>query len=451
MNPKQMLFDFGTLANVKRDRSNDEYIANSLSKSSTGEIRLMESVCERVNMNKAWKRVVKNGGAPGVDGMKTGHLKGFLCRCGESVKGAILDGTYKPYPVRRKEIPKADGSGVRLLGIPTVLDRFVQQALTQILQAIWDHTFSDSSFGYRPGRSQAQAIEQFRKYVEEGYTHVVNIDLSKFFDRVNHDRLMSRIAQRVEDKRVLKLIRAFLNSGTQINDIVEYSHEGTPQGGPLSPLLSNIVLDELDKELEKRGLRFVRYADDLVILVRSPKAAERVIVSVSRYITGKLKLTVNEKKSGVTRPWETKFLGFFVAKMFGKTLIVIHSKAEKSFKDKIRQITRFNCGKSLNRVIQELNRYIIGWKGYFSKGLRGERIHKLNAWIIRRLKAYLWCQWKFPKAKVTNLKKLGIEHDEAVKLGNTRKGHWRVSKYRHINYAMPKKMFTQKKGLVLLG
>ena len=188
-----------------------------------------------------------------------------------------------------------------------------------------------------------------------------------------------------------------------------------------------------------------------MILVRSPKAAERVLASVSRYITGKLKLKVNEQKSGVTLPWETKFLGFFVAKMYGRTLIVIHSKAEKKFKDKIREITRFHRGASLNRVIKELNRYIIGWKGYFSKGLRGVRIHKLNVWIIRRLKAYLWCQWKFPKAKVTNLKKLGIEHDEAVKLGNTRKAHWRVSKYRHINYAMPKKMFTQKKGLVLLG
>jgi len=451
MNPKQMLFDFGTLANVKRDKSNDEYIADSLSKSSTGEIRLMESICERVNMNRAWKRVLKNGGAPGVDGMKTGQLKGFLCRCGESVKGAMLSETYKPYPVRRKEIPKADGSGVRLLGIPTVLDRVVQQAVTQILQAIWDHTFSDSSFGYRPGRSQAQAVEQFRKYVEEVYTHVVNIDLSKFFDRVNHDRLMSRIAQRVEDKRVLKLIRAFLNSGTQINDIVEYNKEGTPQGGPLSSLLSNIVLDELDKELEKRGHRFVRYADDLVILVRSPEAGERVLKSVSRYITGKLKLKVNEQKSGVTRPWETKFLGFFVAKMYGKTRIVIHPKAVKSFEDKIRQIIRFNRGCSLKRVIKELNQYIVGWKGYFKLGIRGERIRKLNAWIVRRLKAYLWCQWKYPRTKVTNLKKLGLKHDDAVKLGNTRKGHWRSSKHKHMNYALPLKLFTQKRGLVLLG
>ena len=451
MNPKQMQFDFGPLANGKRDRSNDEFIANSLSKSSTGEIRLMESICERVNMNKAWKRVLRNNGAPGVDGMKTGHLKGFLCRCGDSVKGAMLNGTYKPYPVRRKEIPKADGAGVRLLGIPTVLDRFVQQAVTQTLQSVWDHTFSDSSFGYRPGRSQAQAVEQFRKYVDEGYTYVVNIDLSKFFDRVNHDRLMSRIAQRVEDKRVLKLIRAFLNSGTQINDIVEYNNEGTPQGGPLSPLLSNIVLDELDNELEKRGLRFVRYADDLVILVRSPKAAERVLRSVSRYITDKLKLKVNEEKSGVTRPWETKFLGFKICPMYGKTWIVIHDKAEKSFKDKIRQIVRFNRGRSLKQVIKELNQYIVGWKGYFKIGIRGERIRQLNAWIVRRLKAYLWCQWKYPRTKVTNLEKLGIDPDNAYRVGNSRKGHWRMSKNRYLNYAMPLKLFTHKRGLVLLG
>lgn len=448
---KQMLFDFVPPAQAGRDRTNNEYIAKSLSKSSTGKIRLMESICERVNMNKAWKRVLKNGGAPGVDGMKTGQLKGYLHRCGNTVKDAMLNGSYKPYPVRRKEIPKADGSGMRLLGIPTVLDRFVQQAVTQILQAIWDHTFSDSSFGYRPGRSQAQAVEQFRKYVEEGYTYVVNIDLSKFFDRVNHDRLMSRLAQRVEDKRVLKLIRAFLNSGTQINDIVEYSNEGTPQGGPLSPLLSNIVLDELDKELEKRGHRFVRYADDLVILVRSPRAGERVKESISRYITGKLKLKVNEQKSGVTRPWETKFLGFRVSKIFGKTLTVIHSKAEKSFKDKVRQITRFNRGVSLKRVIEELNRYIVGWKGYFKLGIRGKFIHDLNAWIIRRLKAYLWSQWKLPRTKVTNLRKLGIGHKEACRLGNTRKDKWRVSKHQQMNYAMPAKLFTQKRGLILLG
>ncbi len=451
MKTEQMLFGFETLTDVKRDKGNDVYIANSLSESSTGEIRLMESICERVNMNKALKRVLKNGGAPGVDGMKTGRLKAFLFRCGDSVKEEMLNGSYTPYPVRRKEIPKADGAGVRLLGIPTVLDRFTQQAITQILQAIWDHTFSDSSFGYRPGRSQAQAVEQFRQYVEEGFTYAVNIDLSKFFDRVNHDRLMSRLAQRVKDKRVLKLIRAFLNSGTQVNDIVEFSNEGTPQGGPLSPLLSNIVLDELDKELEKRGHRFVRYADDLVILVRSSNAGERVKKSISRYITGKLKLKVNEEKSGVTRPWGTKFLGFRVSKMYGKTLVVIHPKAIESFKKKVREITRFNRGVSLRRAISELNRYIIGWKGYFAKGTRSKLIHELNAWIVRRLKAFTWCQWRLPRTKISNLEKLGIENEEAYKLGNTRKGHWRASKHQYMNYAMPLEWFTKERGLVLLG
>ena len=451
MKLKQMEFDFTPMAPAKQGKDKEQYIAKHLSESSTGEIRLMESICERENMNKAWKRVVQNDGAPGVDGMKAKALGVFLRRCGGVVKAALLNGTYKPYPVRRKEIPKPDGVGVRLLGIPTVLDRFVQQAIVRILLAIWDHTFSDSSFGYRPGRSQAQAVELFRKHVEEGYTYVVNIDLSKFFDRVNHDRLMSRLAKRIEDKRVLKLIRAFLNSGVQVNDIVEYTGEGTPQGGPLSPLLSNIVLDELDKELERRGHRFVRYADDLVILVRSQKAGDRVKESISRFITGKLKLKVNEDKSGVTRPWDTKFLGFRICKMFGKTRIVIHAKAIENFKDVIRDITRRNRGVSLQRVIGELNRFIIGWKAYYMQGVRTKLIKVLNKWIIRRLKAFLWEQWKLPRTKVRNLKKLGLSHRDAVALGNTRKAGWRTSKHYKLNFAMPTNMFTQKRGLVLLG
>lgn len=232
--------------------------------------------------------------------------------------------------------------------------------------------------------------------------------------------------------------------------MVEESREGTPQGGPLSPLLSNIVLDELDKELEKRGHRFVRYADDLVIVVRSPEAGDRVLKSVSRYITDKLKLKVNDDKSGVTRPWETKFLGFKVCRMYGRTRAVIHDKALAKFKDRIRETVRVNRGVSLSRAIEELNRYIRGWKGYFFRGLSKAKIRELNAWIIRRLKAFVWCQWKLPRTRVTNLKKLGINHDDACRIGNTRKGHWRMSRNQFLNYAMPLKMFTQEKGLVLL-
>jgi RNA-directed DNA polymerase len=261
--------EFGGLAEGRLDRSPAEFIAARLSESPTGTIRLMESVCERENMRKALRRVEKNKGAPGIDGMKVSQLRGYLRRHWPTIKADLLAGRYLPKPVRRKEIEKPEG-GVRLLGIPTVLDRFIQQALAQVLQALWDHTFSEFSYGFRPGRSAQMAIRQCKCYVEDGYTHVVDIDLAKFFDRVNHDRLMSRLANRVRDKRVLKLIRRFLNSGILIGDWVDFPGEGTPQGGPLSPLLSNIVLDELDKELEKRGLHFARYADDCV-----PRRRER--------------------------------------------------------------------------------------------------------------------------------------------------------------------------------
>jgi len=306
MKAMQMQMELGKGATGLRDRGRDEFIAARLAESPTGEDRLMEAICERENRREALKRVEQNKGAPGVDGMKTGQLRGYLRRHWEKIKGDLLDGTHQPLPVRRKEIEK-EGGGIRLLGIPTVLDRLIQQAVAQVLTLLWDHTFSEYSYGFRPGRSAHMAIEQARKYVEDGYTYVVDIDLSKFFDRVNHDRLMARLAARIQDKRVLKLIRAYLNSGILVGEIIEQAKEGTPQGGPLSPLLANIVLDELDKELEKRGLRFVRYADDVAIYVRTAKAAERVKSSVSRFITGRLKLVVNEEKSAVNRPWDSKY------------------------------------------------------------------------------------------------------------------------------------------------
>jgi len=296
MKTVQIQIALGETAQSRKSQVRDEFIAVRLAESPTGEDRLMETICGRENMLEALKRVERNKGAPGVDGLGTAKLRGHLRRHWEQIKSALREGTHKPSPVRRKEIPKASG-GVRLLGIPTVLDRLIQQAVAQVLTLLWDPTFSEYSYGFRPGRSAQMAIEQARRYVEGGYTHVVDIDLSKFFDRVNHDRLMARLASRIRDKRVLKLIRAYLNSGTLVGGVIELAGEGTPQGGPLSPLLANIVLDELDKELEKRGLRFVRYADDVAIYVRTPKAAERVKRSVSRFITGSLKLLVNEEKS----------------------------------------------------------------------------------------------------------------------------------------------------------
>jgi len=327
----------------------------------------------------------------------------------------------------------------------------VQQAVTQVLTAIYDHTFSDSSYGYRPGRSQAQAVERAREYVQRGANYVVSIDLSKFFDRVNHDRLMSRLAQRIKDKRVLKLIRAFLNSGIQLeNNEITYPGEGTPQGGPLSPLLSNIVLDELDKELEKRGLRFVRYADDIVIFVRTRKAGERVLKSVTRFLRERMKLKVNEEKSRVELPWNTKFLGFRITHMMGKTRLSIHPKALENFKNKVREITRRTRGIALQRVIHELNRFVPGWLNYFRVGLAKKLIQELNRWIVRRLRVFLWEQWKLPRTKVRKLKGLGISHTDALKLGNTRKGPWAVSDYMTMNFALPAKWFVKNHGLIRL-
>ena len=315
---------------ASRDTSSEEFIASRLSESPTGQIRLMESICERSNMRRAIRRVIKNGGAPGVDGMTVRKIKRYFNRHRAKTEKALLDGTYTPLPVRQKEIGKP-GGGVRLLAIPTALDRAIQQATAQVLNQIWDHTFSQWSFGFRPNRSQHDAIRQCWEYVRSGLRYVVDIDLSKFFDRVNHDRLMARLATRIKDKRVLKLIRSFLTSGVMIGGLEQPTKEGTPQGGPLSPLLSNIVLDELDKELEKRGLRFVRYADDCVIFVRSKRAANRVMESIRRFIEKRPRLKVNREKSAIGRPWERKYLGFCVTNSRTNPTSAVSSVLEKFF------------------------------------------------------------------------------------------------------------------------
>ena len=449
MNAKQLLLGIHLRAS-RPDTSRDAYIAKALMEDSGGKAKLMDSICERENMTRALKRVESNDGAPGVDGMTCRQLRGFVNRTWQASKQALLDGTYRPLPVRGKEIPKPDGGGARKLGIPAVMDRLVQQATVQPLAAIYDHTFSDSSFGYRPGRSQAQAVERYRQHVEDGYTWVVSLDLSKFFDRVNHHRLLSRLEQRIKDRRVLKLIRAFLTSGIQLNDLVEPTEEGTPQGGPLSPLLSNIVLDELDKELERRGHRFVRYADDIVILVKSQKAGERVLASITRYITKRLKLKVNAEKSKVARPWDVKFLGHKVTKMYGATRAVTHPKTVSRFKDKIREITCRRRRVNFRVVIADLNQLIRGWLPVYGRELSQALKRALNRWIIRRLKAWLLKQWRKPKTRVTNLKRLGLDHEEAMKRGNSRKRIWRISGHYQLNFAMPQKLFTQRYGLVVL-
>jgi len=446
----QLRMDLGELAKGRIDRGNHAFIAKRLTESPAGEIRLMESVCERENMRKALRRVEQNGGAPGVDGMKTTQLRGYLRRHWEKIKASLLDGTYRPFPVLRTEIDKPDG-GVRLLGIPTVLDRLIQQAVAQVLQELWEHTFSEYSYGFRPGRSQQMAIERARCYVEEGFTHVVDIDLAKFFDRVNHDRLMSRLAQRIADKRMLRLIRAFLTSGILVGDLIEEPGEGTPQGGPLSPLLSNIVLDELDKELEKRGLRFVRYADDCMIYVRSRLAGERVMRSVSRYVVRKLKLEVNAAKSSVSRPWQVRYLGFRITRIFGATRIGVHQKSLRRFRKKVRTITARDRGRSVESLVRELNEYLRGWWAYFRLGNSQNLTRPTNNWILRRLRAYVWTQWRLPRTKVRNLLARGVHSNWAMALGNSRKGPWRLSKQSPIMAALPESYFMQKLGLALLG
>jgi group II intron reverse transcriptase/maturase len=450
MSVKQMLLPLDEPATGRHDQEQRAFIARRLAESPAGEVRLMESVCERENMRRALRQVERNKGAPGVDGMKTTQLRGYLRRHWAKIKASLLAGTYRPLPVRRKEIKKP-GGGVRLLGIPTVLDRLIQQAAAQVLTELWEYTFSEHSYGSRPRRSAAMAIEQARRYVEEGYTHGVHIDLEKFYDRVNRDRLMSRLATRVTDKRMLGLVRAFLNSGVLVGGRIEEPGEGTPQGGPLSPLLANIVLDELDKELERRGLRFVRYSDDCVTYVRSQRAGNRVMGSVSRFVTRKLKLAVNEAKSGVTRPWQAKYLGFRITRIFGATRIGVHEKSLRRFRERVRTLTARDRGHSLARLIGELNEYIRGWWGYFRVGASQNLTRPLNDWLLRRLRAYRWTQWRRPRTKVRELLKAGVHPKWAHALGNTRKGPWRVSKHGTLRHALPDRYFTHSLGLVLLA
>jgi RNA-directed DNA polymerase len=387
---------------------------------------LMEEVCERENCKQALARVKANKGSPGVDGMTVHELPGYLKQHWPAIREQLLSGTYKPQPVKRVEIPKPDGGGVRKLGIPSVLDRFIQQAVLQVLQGRWDRTFSEHSYGFRPGRSAHQAVEQAQKYIAEGHRWCVDLDLEKFFDRVSHDKLMAKIAERVSDKRLLKLIRAFLTAGVMEGGLVSPVDEGTPQGGPLSPLLSNIVLDEFDRELERRGLRFARYADDSNVYVRSRRAGERVMESLARFITMKLKLKVNERKSAVARPWERKFLGFnFTANREPKRRIA--PQAVQRFKAKARELTRRTRGVSTQRMAKELTRYLRGWLGYFGKCETPFVLEALERWLRRRLRSAIWKQWKRGPVRFAELRKRGVGKDLAAQTAGSAHGSWRLA------------------------
>ena len=441
----QLELDFSTDTKSEAQRKVEQVAETSVAahkeESPAGSERMMEEVCKRENCIQALKRVKENGGSAGIDGMTVKELSGYLMKHWPAIKEQLLSGTYKPKPVRRVEIPKPDG-GKRKLGIPTVLDRFVQQAVMQVLQRKWDPTFSNSSYGFRPRRSQHQAIEAAQKHIRAGHRWVVDIDLEKFFDRVNHDRLMAALAKRIRDKRMLGLIRAFLKAGVMEDGLVSPSEEGTPQGGPISPLLSNIVLDELDRELRRRGHRFVRYADDCNIYVRSRKAGNRVMASISKFITEKLKLKVNAAKSAVAQPWERKFLGFsFFYTKFGETRRRIAPKSIERFKERIRGITQRRSSVSLEKMIKELSSFIKGWRAYFGFCQTKFVLELLDGWIRRRLRSFLWTRWKNGHRRAEQLVKLGMGKSHARKIAWSSLGPWRISSSPPLHHALSNEYF----------
>lgn len=392
-------------------------------------IATIEGVTEDSNIQKAIEAVKRNKGAPGIDGITTEEIKEVMHKKWPKIKQDILDGKYLPSPVRRVDIPKPDGKGVRQLGIPTVMDRIIQQAIHQELVAVFDPTFSQYSYGFRPNRSAGQAVLQAQTYIQEGCTWVVDIDLEKFFDKVNHDMLMARVARRVKDKKILLLIRRYLQAGIMEDGLVKVTEEGTPQGGPLSPLLSNIMLDDFDKELEKRKLRFSRYADDCNIYVKTERAGKRVMEAAVRYLTNKLKLKVNEQKSAVDNPWNRRFLGFTFKAGKEPHRIVVHESRVKRFKDKVRGLTKKMRGNKLTDSIRKrLMPLTRGWANYF--GIADEKgiFESLDGWIRRKIRAILWRQWKKPRTRYKRLVELGLKEHTAKKNAYSSKGPWRMAR-----------------------
>lgn len=411
---------------------------------------LMEEVCERRNMQAALKQVRANQGSPGSDGMSVNELPAFLKTHWPAIKEQLLGGTYHPRVIKRVEIPKPGSREGRKLGIPCVVDRLIQQALLQVLQCKWDSTFSDSSYGFRPGRSAHQAVAQAQTYLAQGYSYVVDIDLENFFDRVCHDRLMSHLARQIADKRVLKLIRACLQAGILENGLITTPLEGTPQGSPLSPFLSNVVLDELDKELETRGLRFCRYGDDCNIYVRSARAGARVMTSLSRFITQRLKLKVNGKKSAVDRPQNRSFLGFSFTGGKSPNRRKVAPKALTRCKARVKELTRRSQGRSLGQVITTLSVYLRGWRGYFGFCQTPTVLRDLDSWIRHRLRCLQWKQWKVYRQRKAELTKRGINPELAHTTAFSAKGPWRISHTPGVRMALNNQFFEQL-GLIRLS
>lgn len=410
---------------------------------------LLEKILSRDNMNSAYKRVKANKGSHGIDGMTVDELLQYLKEHGQGLRQTLLEGRYIPQPVRRVEIPKPDG-GKRLLGIPTVVDRVIQQAIAQVLTPIYEKKFSDNSYGFRPLRSAKQAVEKCREYINEGYTWVVDIDLAKYFDTINHDKLIRLLSNDIKDGRVISLIRKYLQSGVMINGVVMETEEGAPQGGPLSPLLSNIMLHELDVELTKRKLCFCRYADDCNIYVKSKKAADRVMESVTKFIEEKLKLKVNKDKSTVDRPWKLKFLGFSFYRGKGEYRIRVHEKPLKKFKAKLKELTSRSNAMKMEYRFLKLKQAIVGWVNYFAIADMRDILKTLDEWLRRRIRMCFWKQWKKIKTKHDNLVRLGIPNNKAWEYANTRKGYWRISNSHILSRALTNK-YLKEIGLVSMS
>lgn len=406
---------------------------------------LLEEVLDRENLNRAFKKVKANKGAPGIDGMTVEDAPEWLREHKGELLESIRNGKYKPSPVRRKEIPKPDG-GVRKLGIPTVIDRIIQQAIAQVLIPIYEPKFSDGSYGYRPNRSAQDAIRKVRDYAEEGYKYAVCLDLSKYFDTLNHELLMNMLRETVHDKRLIDLIKKYLKSGVMENGVVMRTEEGSPQGGNLSPLLANVYLDRFDKEFEGRGVKVIRYADDIVLLAKSQRAAERLLETSSRYLEKKLKLKVNTEKSRAVSVYSIrnfKFLGFALGRNKDGTYIRVHEKSRRRAKEKLRKLTSRSQGRSVRAVMQDVKVFMQGWLGYYAIADMKNMMDEWNGWLRRRLRMYIWKQWKKPKTRVKNLKKLGMEDWKAYRNGNTRKGYWAVAGSGILTHTITNKRLAQ--------
>lgn len=419
-------------------------IGNRETKEADGAGRL-EGILSRENLNKAYKRVKANKGAPGIDGMSVEDALDWLKEHREELVESIYSGKYRPQPVRRKEIPKPDG-GVRKLGIPTVIDRVIQQAIAQQLTPIFEPLFSENSFGYRPGKSAQMAIQKVKEYAEQGYRYAVQIDLSKYFDTLNHELLMNMVREQVKDKRVSELIKRYLKSGVMEEGLLVKTQEGSPQGGPLSPLLANIYLNKFDREMEGRGVVVIRYADDIVLLAKSERAAKRLLESAGKYLEGKLKLKVNAQKSkvaSVVAIRNFKFLGFALGKGKKGYFIRAHRDSLRKAKARLRELTSRSQGRNVRLVMHNVKVYIRGWLGYFGIASMKTTMEDWDGWLRRRFRMYIWKQWKKPKTRVANLKKLGMPDWQAYRNGNTRKGYWAVAGSGILTHTITNKRLAQ--------